>query len=78
MSEQRRIRDENDCGSVYYDIENDTVQNDSDHSDSVTAAGLFDTARALASSVASKLTGKAASKLATKALEKGAECCNKY
>ena len=66
MLGQRRIRDENDCGSIYYNIENDA-------SDSVTGAGLFDTARAIASSVASKLTGKAAAKLATKALEKGAE-----
>ena len=68
MSRQRRIRDETDGASVYFNI--DTVTN---ASDSVTGAGVFDTARALASSIATKLTGKAAKKIATKALEKGAE-----
>ena len=67
MSTQRRIRDENDCGSVYYNIEDGAVQ------DRWSGAGLFDTARALAANVATKLTGKAAKRIATKALEKGAE-----
>ena len=60
MSTQRRIRDETE-GDVYYDV------------DEISGAGVFDTARALASSIATKVTGKAAKKLATKALEKGAE-----
>ena len=65
MSRQRRIRDETG-GSVYYLID--------DSSDSVTGAGhLFDTARALAVNVASKLTGKAAKKIAKKAVEKAVE-----
>ena len=61
MSIRRRIRDETE-GDVYYD-----------DVDEISGAGVFDTARALASSIATKLTGKAAKKLATKALEKGAE-----
>ena len=64
MSIRRRIRDETE-GDVYYDID--------EMSDEISGAGVFDTARALASSIATKLTGKAAKKLATKALEKGAE-----
>ena len=60
MSIRRRIRDETE-GDVYYDV------------DEISGAGVFDTTRALASSIATKLTGKVAKKLATKALEKGAE-----
>ena len=60
MTRQRRIRDETE-GNVYYDI------------DEISGGGIFDTARALASSIATKLTGKAAKRIATKALEKGAE-----
>ena len=64
MSRQRRIRDETG-GSVYYDI------------DEISGAGVFDTMKNVASSIATKLTGKAIKRMATKAaeklVEKGAE-----
>ena len=69
MSRQRRIRDETG-GSVYYDT--DTLQ-----SVDISGAGVFDTMKNVASSIATKLTGKAAKRMATKAaeklVEKGAE-----
>ena len=61
MSRPRRIRDETG-GSVYYDI---------DESDTPTVgAGVFDTMKNVATSVAAKLTGKAAKRIAEKAAEK--------
>ena len=66
MSGQRRIRDEIDGASVYYNV-------DSYASDSITGASIFDTARTLATNIATKLTGKAAKKIATKAVEKAVE-----
>ena len=77
MSRQRRIRDETDGASVYYNIESDASDKPSGKptvgAGAPVAGSIFDTARALAANVATKLTGKAAAKLATKALEKGAE-----
>lgn len=67
MSRQRRIRDETG-NSVYYDV---------DESDVVIGAGVFDTLKNVASSIATKLTGETAKKITTKAaeklVEKGAE-----
>ena len=75
MSRQRRIRDETDGASVYYNIDksNKPTVGAGHPPPTPSGAGIFDTARALAANVATKLTGKAAKRIATKAFEKGAE-----
>ena len=74
MTRQRRIRDETEGASVYYNIDKPTVGHPPP---TPSGAGIFDTARTLAANVATKLTGKAAKRIAekavTKAFEKGAE-----
>ena len=76
MSRQRRIRDETEY-SVYYNIDKPMVDKPTVGAGhpppTPSSAGIFDTARALATNVATKLTGKAAKRIATKAFEKGAE-----
>ena len=78
MLRQRRILDETG-GSVYYNIDaaSNAVQSTwsgAGHSPPTpSGAGVFDTARALAANVVTKLTGKAAKRIAEKAVEKAVE-----
>ena len=69
MSRQRRIRDETDGASVYFNIDKSGASD----ALSTSGAGVFDTMRSIAANVATKLTGKAAKRIAEKAVEKGAE-----